>query len=135
MSGLEAFGAVAAAIQLSVSFLGHLMTIKNASKERTRLFEEVTSLMNILNAVRDAVDQDEKQNAAIETQLKKPLANFSQSLELMGEKLSKRSRLRDLGWPIERNEVEASLQAIERVKTTCAFFLGYSTRYSSLKPL
>lgn len=135
MSGLEVFGAVAAAIQLSTSFLGHLNTIRNAPKERRRLFEEVVSLMSILNAVRDALDQDEKQNAAIETQLKTPLANFSQRLELMEEKLLRKSRLRDLGWPIERSEVEASLQAIERVKTTCAFVLGYSNRCSSLEPL
>lgn len=131
MSGLEVFGAVAAAIQLSMSFLGYLNTIRNAPKERSSLFGEVTSLMIILNAVRDALDKDEKQKDAIETHLETPLADFSQRLKSMEEKLSKKSRLRDLGWPIEKSDVRESLEAIERLKTTCTFVLENSSRCSS----
>lgn len=132
MSGLEVFGTVAAAIQLSMSFLRYLNTIRNASEERSSLFGEVTSLMIILNAVRDASDQDEKQKDAIETYLEMSLADFSQRLKSMTEKLSKKSRLGDLRWPIEKSDVKESLQAIERLKTTCTFVLENCNRCSSL---
>lgn len=124
-------------VHLSKKILDYLFDIKNAPKERTQFYGELSNLNTLLLYLRDRIDKtapgDPWFKAACGLQVDEALGQFHSALESLISSLGgahdiKKSRgLKSVKWPFEKKEVVTLLAKIERLKSLISLALTTGT--------
>lgn len=126
MDPLSATASVIAILQLSAKILAYLNDVKDASKGRRQCTIEASNLHNLLTNLRFRLEEGHGhepwfvavQALAVENG---PLEQFKQALETLQAKMTDGGRLREmreaLVWQFKKEEVDAILARMERLKT------------------
>lgn len=117
------------------------LAISNASKNSSRVIEEVVSLRNVLETLAQLAEKVESADSTAETRLpalkllseprEGPLAKCLAELEALKQELAplnlngqprpkRKALIGTLGWPLKEKDTIKSLQNIERFKATLA---------------
>lgn len=126
---MEAVGLAASIIQLisvTTKTVKYLNNVKNATKDRARLSEEVISLLALLMKLRDKVEEPTTTNTWL-TGVRVlgvgngPLDQLKVAMEKLVKRLKPLSGIKGAGraliWTLDKEECLAALSKIERLKT------------------
>jgi len=128
MDPVSAIGLVASVIQ-TLSAVGELIKyvneVKNASDDKARLAREAASLVVFLTGFRYDIEQLDLKDSRYSglSQVAAEDGPLNQLLATVGRLLKKLKRtsrwklLRATTWPLERREVDATIDLIERLKS------------------
>ncbi|CAN9326560.1 unnamed protein product [Alternaria alternata] len=126
MDPLSATASVIAILQLSAKVLSYLNDVKDTSKGRAQCAIEASNLHNLLTNLRFRLEEGHGRQSwfsavqalAVENG---PLDQFKQALETLQAKMTGGSRLEKvkeaLVWKLKKEEVDAILARMERLKT------------------
>jgi hypothetical protein len=117
---------IIAVLQLTSTVVQYLNGVKDASEERLRIRDEITSASFLLYMLRDRAEQASLGEAWLSTVIslsvpKGPLEQFKRALERLATRLAPTKKLekieRALRWPFQREEIKDILSTIERQKS------------------
>jgi hypothetical protein len=123
---LSISASIIAVLQLTSTVVGYLNDVKDASEERLRIRDEITSASFLLYMLRDRAEQASLGEAWLSTVRslsvpKGPLEQFKRALEQLAARLAPVNKLRKFGkalkWPFQREEIKDILSTIERQKS------------------
>jgi hypothetical protein len=123
MDPLSATASVIAILQLSAKVLAYLNDVKDASKGHAQCAIEVSNIHNLLTHLRFRLEDGHAHqlwyNAVRALAVKNgPLDQFKQALETLQAKMTDGGQLKNtLIWRFKKEEVDAILAQIERLKT------------------
>jgi hypothetical protein len=123
MDPLSATASVIAILQLSAKVLAYLNDVKDASKGYAQCTIEASNVYNLLTNLRFRLEEGHAHqpwfNAVQALAVKSgPLDQFRQALETLQVKMTDGGRLKNsLIWKFKKEEVDAILARIERLKT------------------
>ncbi|KAF2787420.1 ankyrin, partial [Melanomma pulvis-pyrius CBS 109.77] len=129
MDPLSAIASVIAILQLSTKVLAYLNDVKDASKGHAQCAIEASNIHNLLTNLRSRLEEGHAhqpwfnavQTLAVENG---PLDQFKQALETLQSKMTDGGRLKNaLIWKFKKEEVDAILAQMERLKTLIQFVL------------
>jgi len=134
MDGLSAAASPVSFLQLLAEVIKYVSTATGATKDRKRLREEVRVCSNILQQLKDDVDDSEEGKAWSETvkvleAADAPLGRLYAALQTVKTQLqTKNSHSRALKWPFQEKEVEKIISTIEREKSLLSLALENNSR-------
>ena len=135
MEGLGAAASVIAVVELSAKVAAvcveYSRAVKNAAKEIAQLLNELKSLQDVLEKVKQLLDGPNGPRLSVSQALRKgfdssisELKTLDQKLEpSTGRKRMSRLGLRTLKWPFESKEVGKIIQRLNRCKESIALGL------------
>ncbi|KAL9629558.1 MAG: hypothetical protein Q9204_005200 [Flavoplaca sp. TL-2023a] len=139
---MEALGVAASLgqlIEFTLKTIKYLNSVKDASKDRTRLLKEVPSLLSLLVSLKTSID--EKQSDTWFDGIKLlavkdgPLDQLRDTLKQLIDKLKPRKGLqkvaRNMIWTLDKDYCEDLLRQIDRAKSTIGLALHGDTLYAS----
>ena len=113
-------------LELAATVVQYFKDVKGGFEDRLKLRAEIRNTSCLLERLKDrAEDADSGKDWGASMRALSipggPLEQFKKCLELMAAKLSPASRLKQmtqtLKWPLDRNDVDSILRAIERQKS------------------
>ena len=139
---MEALGVAASLgqlIEFTLKTIKYLNSVKDASKDRTRLLREVPSLLSLLVSLKTSID--EKQSDTWFDGIKSlavkdgPLDQLRDTLKQLIDKLKPKSGLqkvaRNMIWKLDKDYCEDLLRQIDRAKSTIGLAWHGYTLYAS----
>lgn len=123
MDPLSATASLIAILQLSAKVLAYLNDVKDGSKGHAKCAIEASNIHNLLTNLRFRLEEGRAHqpwfNAVQALAVKHgPLDQFKQALEILQAKMTDGGRLKNaLVWKFKKEEVDAILAQIERLKT------------------
>ncbi|KAL8890975.1 MAG: hypothetical protein Q9192_005801 [Flavoplaca navasiana] len=139
---MEALGVAASLgqlIEFALKTIKYLNSVKDASKDRTRLLKEVPSLLSLLVSLKTSID--EKQSDTWFDGIKLlavkdgPLDQLRDTLKQLIDKLKPKKGLqkvaRKMIWTLDKDYCEDLLRQIDRAKSTIGLALHGDTLYAS----
>ncbi|KAL9610579.1 MAG: hypothetical protein Q9167_004730 [Letrouitia subvulpina] len=119
-----------AIFQLTTTVINYINNFKDASQERLRLRDEISSACFSLYMLKERLDQTDRDisqlpSVQVLSEPNGPMSQFKQQLEQLTSKVDpqngKKNRIdhvtRNLMWPFKKEEVRALLSAMERQKS------------------
>ena len=124
MDPLSITASIIAVLQLSAVVVGYIVDVKDASKGRKRILQEIISTTGAASILQLRIEKDESQEWAATAKLINGkngcLEQFRDALELLEKRLKPAKGLKKIGigtiWPFEKSEVKEVLDRIERLK-------------------
>lgn len=140
---MEPVGVAASIVQLinvTAKTIKYLNSVKDASEDRSRLLQETTSLLPLFISLQGKVETAKNhqsvewlrhvRDVAVESG---PFDQLRSALELLAKRLKPKHGLKGVAyafvWTLHRDESEALLARIERVKSTINLALHGDTLY------
>lgn len=125
MAELGIAASIISVIQLTGTVTQYLVSVKGASRDRQKIYNELSSITSILFVLKDQADEAEH-DGSWDTTLraldmpKGPLEQFQKALETLAAKLAPVDGLKKLHkslmWPFQEKEIKDILSTIERQK-------------------
>lgn len=141
MEGISAAANVVGIIQLAGSIVkicgGYLREVKNARNDIVTLQQTVTDLELIVERLKKCLQGPCGTTLALSSGLVRGIASCHSDLETLkksidpgkGKDVMRRFGIRALRWPIDRREVDKSIQNLERYKSSFILFLQIDQTY------
>src|ERR1700722_17660266 len=123
---LSMSGSIIAILQLTSTVVQYLNDVNDASEERLRIRDEISSASFLLYMLKDRAEQSYSGQAWLSTVRslsvpKGPLEQFKRALEQLESRLVPLKGLKNIGkaliWPFQREEIKDILSTIERQKS------------------
>jgi hypothetical protein len=137
---LSISASIAAILQLASTVVQYINNVKDASKERLRIRDEISSTSFLLYMLKDHVQQAHSSEPWLSTvrsldMPKGPLEQFKRTLEQLQSRLATSKGLSKAGkgltWPFQRVEIKQILCTIERQKSLFDLVLESDHMYGS----
>lgn len=135
MDPLSCAASVIAVIQLAGSLAsicgGYIKKVKNAQKDILDLHEEISSLQKVLESLNKLLRGPGGEKLTSLQQIFDDTIKCSSILKTLGDRINpettqsstRRLGLRSLKWPLQRTEVDETIDQIKRYKSLFAFAL------------
>ena len=123
---LSISASITALLQLTSTVMQYINYVKDASKERLRIRDEISSTSFLLYMLNDHVQQAQSGEPWLSTvrslnMPKGPLEQFKRALEQLASRLEPSKGLKRVGkalaWPFQTEEIKEILSTIERQKS------------------
>ncbi len=123
---LSISGSIVAVLQLTSTVVHYINDVKDASEERLRIRDEISSTSFLLYMLKDRIQQAHSSELWLSMVQsldvpKGPLEQFKRALEQLASRLAPCQGLKKirnaLTWPFQREEIEEILSTIERQKS------------------
>ena len=123
---LSVSASIIAVLQLTGTIVSYLRDVREASEERQRILNEITSASGMLYCLKDLVEREQHADPSLTAARLLcvkggPLYQFKQALERLASKLTPSTGFREAGksvlWPFQKREISEILGIIERQKT------------------
>ncbi|KAG8525235.1 uncharacterized protein KY384_008879 [Bacidia gigantensis] len=121
---LGAVSSIATLIELSFKVSRYLVSVKDGSKDRDRLRQELSSIAGLLFFMKDQATlalagEDPAISSTLEVLMgpQGPIAQFQQSLDILESKLAGGKIGKAIIWPFRKDEVKDILARLERQKS------------------
>ena len=123
---LSISASITALLQLTSTVVQYINNVKDASKERLRIRDEISSTSFLLYMLNDRVQQAHSSEPWLLTvrslnMPKGPLEQFKRALEQLASRLEPSKGLERVGkalaWPFQTGEIKEVLSTIERQKS------------------
>jgi hypothetical protein len=123
---LSISASITALLQLTSNVVQYINSVKDASKERFRIRDEISSASFLLYMLKDCVQQAHSGEPWLSTvqsldMPKGPLEQFKGALEQLASRLEPSKGVKRVGraltWPFQTEEIKEILSTIERQKS------------------